>query len=308
VRAAVDSGPGSSANVGLRTGPGPGPCAGAAPVLPLACPNTRRFTTADVQQLLGPGLNGIPGFGFKPIRSFTDDGLGDIQVGAKYQYWRSRDVRLAATGGARFPTGRQDDTDDLADISWSSGAYGVFLRSHNDWIVSNLWKGTATPATGAFPTPGDVVLDGTFRYEWVLPDHVTLRVGDANTLTTNRERLYRDLGDRFEVEGSAQYYFTAALSFTSVYRYGFKLEDRFRGHRGFPTQVLSQDTDATEQILLFRLNYSTLDLYRQGRFPLPLDVAVSYRNRFAGSGPRSGGSPSQVLKTEYWSLRLQAVF
>ena len=72
VDASIDSGPGSSANVGLRTGPGPGPCALASPVLPLACPNTRRFTTEDVQQLLGPGLNGIPGFGFKRIRNFFD--------------------------------------------------------------------------------------------------------------------------------------------------------------------------------------------------------------------------------------------
>src|SRR6266850_374705 len=55
VKASINSGPGSSANVGLTTGPGPGPlCGSGAPVLPLACPNTRRFTTADVNQLLGP--------------------------------------------------------------------------------------------------------------------------------------------------------------------------------------------------------------------------------------------------------------
>src|SRR5436190_18366910 len=66
VKASVNSDPGSSANVGLRTGPGPGPlCGSGSAVLPLACPNTRRFTTEDVQRILGPGLPGIPGFGFK---------------------------------------------------------------------------------------------------------------------------------------------------------------------------------------------------------------------------------------------------
>jgi hypothetical protein len=308
VTASVDSGPGSSANVGLRTGPGAGPCALPSPVLPLACPNTRRFTTEDVQQVLGPGLPGIPGFGFKRIRDFADDGIGDILLGGKYQYWRSEDLRLAAGGGVRFPTGRQDDPDDLVDMSWSSGAYGLVARFQHDYIVSNLWKDRPTPASLGFALAGDVVLNGTFRYEWVLPDEATLRVGDANTLTTTRERLDRDLGDRFDFEFSAQYQLTSVLAASLSYRYGFKLKDEFTSRRGLPTQVLEEDTDSTEQVYIIRLTYSTLPLYRAGRFPLPLDIAVSWRDRFAGSGPRSAGSPSQVLKTQYIGLHVRAIF
>ncbi len=58
---------------------------------PLTCPNTRRFTTEDVQQLLGPGLPGIPGFGFKRVQPFSADGPGDTTVVAKYQYFRNED-------------------------------------------------------------------------------------------------------------------------------------------------------------------------------------------------------------------------
>jgi hypothetical protein len=304
----VRSGPGSSANVGVRTGPGAGLCGGTAPVLPLACPNTRRFTTEDVQRLLGGGLGGIPGFGFKRIRDFSDHGIGDIQLGAKYQYWRSQDVRLAAGGGVRFPTGRQDDPNDLVDMQWSSGAYGLFARFQHDWIVSNLWKEEPTPARLGYANPGDLTLNGSFRYEWVLPDEATLRVGDPNTLTTTRERLDRDLGDRFDFEFSGQYQLTSGLAFSVAYRYGFKLKDDFRSHRGLRTQVLEEDTDSTEQVYILRLTYSTLPLYREGRFPFPLEVAVSWRDRFAGSGPRSTGSPSQVLNTQYIGLHLRAIF
>ena len=309
VSASVNSGPGSSANVGLRTGAGPGPlCGSGAPVLPLACPNTRRFTTEDVQQILGPGLPGIPGFGFKRIRDFSADGIGDIQLGAKYQYWRSEDFRLAASTGVRFPTGRQDDIDDLVDISWSSGAYGLFVRLHNDYIISNLWRETPTPASSGLARPWDLVLNGTFRYEWVLPDHVTQRIGDPNTLTTTKENLDRDLGDRFEFEFSARYYLPLGFTASALYRYGFKLQDDFTSHHGNPVQPLEKDTDSTEQVYIVGLNYSTATLFFEGRFPLPLDIAVTYRDRFAGSGPRSAGSPSQVLKTQYISLRIQAFF
>lgn len=313
VSASVNSGPGSSANVGLTTGPGPGICGSGAPVLPLACPNTRRFTTEDVQRILGPGLPGIPGFGFKRIRDFTDDGIGDIQLGAKYQYWRSEDFRLAASAGVRFPTGRQDDIDDLVDISWTSGAYGLFARLHNDYVISNLWRATPTPASIQIARPGDLVLNGTFRYEWVLPDHVTQRVGDPNTLTTTKENLDRDLGDRFEFEFAVNYhlpadFLPAGFTASALYRYGFKLHDQFTSHRGLPVQPLEKDTDSTEQVYVVRLNYSTLPLFLEGRFPVPLDIAVSYRDRFAGSGPRSAGSPSQILKTQYIGLRIGAAF
>jgi hypothetical protein len=308
VDAEVLSGIGSSANVGLRTGPGVGLCAAPVPVLPLACPNTRRFTTEDVQKLLGSGLNGIPGFGFKRIEDFSDNGIGDILLGAKYQYWRSRDLRLAAGGGVRFPTGRQDDPDDLVDMSWSSGAYGLIARFQNDWIVSNLWKTSPTPASVGVPVAGDLILNGTFRYEWVLPDQATLRVGDANTLTTTRERLDRDLGDRFDLEVSAQYQLSSAWAFSLIYRYGFKLKDEFTSHRGLDTSVLEKDTDSTEQVYITKLSYSTVPLFLAGRFPLPLEVALSWRDRFAGSGPRQTGSPSQVLKTQYIGLYIRGYF
>jgi hypothetical protein len=86
------------------------------------------------------------------------------------------------------------------------------------------------------------------------------------------------------------------------------LKDDFRSHRGLRTQVLEEDTDSTEQVYILRLTYSTLPLYREGRFPFPLEVAVSWRDRFAGSGPRSTGSPSQVLNTQYIGLHLRAIF
>jgi hypothetical protein len=309
VSASINSAPGSSANVGLTTGPGPGPlCGSGAPVLPLACPNTRRFTTADVQKLLSSGLPGIPGFGFKELRDFSAEGFGDIQLGVKYQYWLSQDFRLAASTGVRFPTGRQDDIDNLQDISWSSGAYGLFVRLHNDYIISNLWRATPTPASSYTLRPGDLFLNGTFRYEWVLPDHVTQRIGDPNTLTTTKENFDRDLGDRFEFEFGANYRLPAGFTVSALYRYGFKLPDQFTSHHGNPVQPLEKDTDSTEQVYVVRLNYSTLPLFLEGRFPVPLDVAVSYRDRFAGSGPRSAGSPSQILKTQYISLRIQAAF
>jgi Putative MetA-pathway of phenol degradation len=308
VKTEVNSGPGSSANVGLRTGPGLGPCALPVAVLPLACPNTRRFTTQDVQQILGPGLAGIPGFGFKPVKDFEANGIGDITVGAKYQYLRTEDWRLAVGAGVRFPTGRQDDPDDLSDVFWSTGAYALLARFHNDFILSNLWQPTPTPPGFPISRTGDVLLDFTFRFDWSLPDEVTIRTGPENSLPTSRARVTRDIGDKFEFELGGRYIIWSPLVISALYRYGFKLEDRVSGPPGFPQNFAEKDTNSTEQLFIVELAYSTVPAYLEGRFPIPINAWISYRDRFAGSGPAALGSPSQVLKARYIGVGLQIVF
>jgi hypothetical protein len=305
VRGRLDSAPGSSANVGLNPFFGK---PGQPPLIPLARGGVP-FTTEDVQQFIGPGLPGIPGFGFKRFGSFSDHGLGDVEVGFRYQYLRTDAWLLAATGGARFPTGRVDGPDDLTDYGFGSGAYALLFRLNHDYTISNLWKG-AQDATaeetlgGRAPgvAPGTVVLNGTIRYDLVLPDTQVKRVPDHvnNPLTVNRENVSRDLGDIIELEASAKYNFLTGLTFSSVYKYGFKLQDHVSGHKGYTYSSLEDETDYTEQIVIVSIAYSTFPLYLQKKFPLPLTISLSYRNRFAGS--------NNVSKSEYIGLGLEVLF
>jgi hypothetical protein len=281
-------------------------------IVPCGSPGgTRPITTEDIQQVLTRGIPGVPGFGFKRVESFFADGLGDITTVAKYQYFRNEDWRLAVTGGVRFPTGRQDDPDSLSDVAWGSGAYALLLRLHQDYVVSNLWKGRPAAGSGSsdLPQTGDLVLDFTFRYDWILPDQATVRIGSAaNPITRNRESLDRDLGDRFEIEFAGTYQVLRGLSVSALYKYGWKVEDHMYGNKTFPTGVLEKDTASTEQIFVVRGTYSLLPLYLEKKFPIPLSLTVSYRDRFAGSGPSNAASPSQYLSTRYISFGVSVPF
>ena len=305
VRGRLNSGPGSSANVGLNPFFGK---PGQPPLAPLARGGVP-FTTEDVRQFIGPGLPGIPGFGFKRFDSFSEHGLGDIEVGFRYQYLRTDTWLLACTGGVRFPTGRVDDPDNLTDYGFGSGAYALLFRLNHDYAISSLWQGAqATSAEetlgGRAPgtVPGTVVLNGTIRYDLVLPDQQVKRVPDRvnNPLTTNQENVSRDLGDIIELEGSAKYTFLPGFTFSSLYKYGFKLQDHVSGNRGFAYRSLEDETDYTEQIFIVGIAYSTFPLYLQKKFPLPLTTSLSYRNRFAGS--------NNVSKSEYIGLGLEVLF
>jgi len=309
VKARVDSGPDSSANVGKNPF-----FACGSPVCPLFVPGTSRFTTEDVQQLLGKGLDvnsdgtiDIPGYNFKRFTRWQGDGLSDVEAGFRYQYFRSDDWRLAFTGGVRFPTGRVDDPDNLTDYGFGSGAYALLFRLNHDFLVSNLWKKKPEfvreqPAAGAVVEPGDLVLNGTFRYDLYLPDHQKKRISsDVNQpVTRNEETVKRNIGDVFEYEVSGNYGIVKGLRASALYRYSFKLRDSVSGNKGFAYETLEEETEAKSQIFILTLSYTTLPLYLEKKFPIPITASLSYRNRFAGS--------NNVLRSQYVGFLLSALF
>jgi len=302
VKAFVDP---SGATLGINTGNPGCPASSFLPIPFLPAPAcVRPANTEDVQQLLRRRL------GFKRVESFTADGLGDITAVFKIRYLQTEDWRLAASVGARFPTGRQDDPDNLADIPWSPGNYAVLLRLHHDYVLSNLWKKTPPVAAGspALPQTGDAILDFTFRYDWNLPTDVTIRIADPSKLTNDRERVNRKYGDKFEFEFSGKYYLLKGLSFTGLYRVGVKVGDTIRGHMGFPYSLVEKDTSSNEQLYIIGVNYSLVPLYMEKKFPIPLILSLAYRERFAGRGTSNAASPSQILKTRYINFTLSMPF
>jgi len=138
-------------------------------LLPLSVPGTVRLTTNDVHALLGKGLdiNGdgridVPGFGYKPVKTWTESGAEDIELLGRYQFYNKGDWRLAFTGGVRTPTGQVDDPDNLTDISFGDGQTDILLRFNADYLgIKKL------------------LLNGTIRYDIQLPDNEKKRVPNS---------------------------------------------------------------------------------------------------------------------------------
>lgn len=261
-------------------------------LVPLWLPETVRLTTGDVQNLLGRGLDinrdgkiDIRGFGYKRVGTWSNSGVSDIETGFRYQYLKTADWRLAFTGGVRFPTGEVDDPDNLVDYSLGKGAYALLFRLNNDYTgIENL------------------LLNATVRYDLLLPDEEVQRVPDDVNLpiTLNKEKVERNLGDVFELELSGKYTFPKGFDLSLLYKYGFKLKDDISGNKGFAYESLEEETDWTEHVFIACLSYSTVPLYMEKKFPVPLTASLSYRNRFAGS--------NNVLKSQYIALGLQVFF
>ncbi|MBM4284693.1 MAG: hypothetical protein FJ128_05530 [Deltaproteobacteria bacterium] len=250
------------------------------------------LTTRDVQNLLGRGLdiNGdgridIRGFGYQPVRTWRGQGFSDIEAGFRWQYFKNRFVRLAFTGGVRFPTGSLDDPDNLADYPFGRGAFALLFRLNNDLIYFKnfLWN-------------------VTLKYDFYLPDSQLLRVPASvdNPLTLNKFRVNRWVGDIIEVETNIRYTFLKCFDVSFLYIYGFKLRDKVWGSRNISYRALEDETDYAEHIYRVGLTFSSLPLYQEKKFPVPFTLSVQYRDRFAGR--------NNVLATQYIRVLFNVFF
>jgi hypothetical protein len=271
-----------------------------APVVPcgVGCTNGGPFgdavplTTEDALNLIGPGIDidgdgqpEIPGYDFKRFETWSDQGIKDIELTGKYQYYKSDTWRLAFTGGVRFPTGEVNDPDNLVDIGFGSGAWALLFKSHNDYTrIKNL------------------VLNATITYDLVLPDKETLRVRDDvnQPLTRNKEEVDRNYGDAIGIDTSVAYKFPKGFGAALQYLYGHSFEDEIDGDEGFMYDSLEQETEGRSHSFAASISYSTVQLFMEKKFPVPFSTALSYRNRFAGK--------DNVYKSEYLGLGLQVFF
>ena len=285
----------SSANVGVN--PLTGECC-----IPIAL-GGQAMTIDEVQNLV------TSEYGFSEIDDWSRDGIGDIELGAKYRFYLKAQSALAMSGGLRIPTGYEDDADKLNDVAWSYGNYALLARLHYDYLLSDLWSPGTSQLHRLVPMPGDLVLNLTLRYDYMLPDEKTMRIGDTpdQVLTNNREHVDRELGDLYNLEVSASYHATTALAFTLTYTYGGKFKDDIDGDKGYNYSSLEADTDSSQQVVIVAASYSTLAAYQQRQSGLPMEFSLAYRERFAGEGP-SSGQANPVLYTRWVVAGMKFLF
>jgi hypothetical protein len=273
VTASLDT---TTATVGKNTNP-----AIPSPIAPLALGATP-LTTADIQQLLKTE------YGFDPVEDWSDHGFSDIEIGARYQYYRSENWQLAFTGSVLVPTGSTDDPDSLVDYPFGTGAWGLSFYLNNDFTALQKYGLSFT---------------GTFRYVYYFPTSRTVRVPDDVDQPIvgleNKEKVDLTIGSDFRIDLEGRYLIFDGLSVFLFYRYLQKFEDSVSGDMGLAYEELEKQTDQKEQQYRIGINYSTIPMFMKKEFPVPFEASLYYRNRFAAEN---------LLKSQYIGLDLTLFF
>jgi hypothetical protein len=250
------------------------------PIIPVSFGGIKNdaLATEFVQNIL------VEDYGYDRIESWSGSGFSDIELGARYQYLNTEQWRLAFTGSVLLPTGEEDDPDNLMDYPLGGGAYGLIFYLNNDY-------------TGL----ENFVFNATLEYDLIFSDNVVMRVPDDvnQPITANKEEVDRNTGDLIQLNLSGTYQFLKGSSVLLEYEYYHKSKDSISGNQGFAYDQLEAESDQTSHVFKVGLSYSTIPLYQEKKFSLPLNVSLLYRNRFAGEN---------AFKSQYIQLGIAVFF
>jgi hypothetical protein len=287
VTANVDS---STANVGFSTIASPFGPAGS--VVPIALvPGTRRATTQDIQNLLATQ------FGIQPVQTWEREGLGDTDVGARYQYYNGEYFRGAFTGGVRIPTGWTKDPNSLVDTASGGGAWAALFRFNQDFVFG----GQGLTRRLGFPTPGTGFINTTFSYDLNLPSKQEVRVcSPILPLCSQKDVVTRTGGDHLQAEitGNVGVLMNGLIARAS-YVYQKQFDTHSTGDKGFDYGSLAIGSGFTSHEYIVGLTYTTIPLVVERRLTTPLSFTLGYRERFAGEN---------ALKAQSLLFTVQAFF
>jgi len=247
----------TEATVGLNPGVPGG-------IAPLAFPGTTPATEDDIQQLLASE------YGYKKVDDWDRQGFSDLELGYRYQYYKSDNWRLAFTNTVVVPTGKTKDADSLVDFAFGTGAWGLALYANNDYLGLKKYG---------------LEFNTSFRYLYYFPDTEYTRVPESVDQPIapeeNKERVDRKLGAVYRLDLEGRYEFIEGFGCFLFYRYLQKARDQFSGDGDLAYEVLQKETNAKEHQYRVGLTYSTIPLFMKEEFPVPMSFSLYYRKRFA---------------------------
>lgn len=217
----------------------------------------------DVKRIL------VEDYGYEPLDDFKTHGLGDIELGAKYRIVELGPWHTSLQAGVRAPTGEINDPDNILAIGLGAGCWAAGFGWQNDFVPRD-----------------DVRLNLTLRYNLQLPDKQVRRVQMAADLPItseeNKEEVWRNLGDSFEVEAAAIWRPLPWLTPYLRYKYFDKQRDEVRGNRGLSYESLMDLTDAKNHLLEAGITFSTLSWLQAGKTQVPFEATLAYEQSIAG--------------------------
>lgn len=212
--------------------------------------------------------------GYQTPGNFGWTGLGDVELGAKFELYKNPNVFTSSLlGGFRLPTATHE-----ADLT------NILDKNSGDkqWDLAFEWSNDYSPAS--FLTFG-----ATTRYTFQLANSqqaALYRVNSTSALPNLNDpdtiqNVRRDLGDMLESELSVTgNYDRFLMSF--MYQNKLKGEDDYTVPAGFRSDNLEEDTEQVEHRGAVGLRYSTLKAYVAKQAALPFEAMITYNRLLAG--------------------------
>lgn len=208
-------------------------------------------------------------YNYQALESENTTKLGDIKLVAKFKAFEFDTHVITFTGDLTTPTGKRKDINKVIDLGGGDGQWDVGLAVNHDWrLHDHLTLSTEVGHTVQFS------------------DRLAQRIPEKfdSSLTPDIDReTRRSLGDK-SMLGMALRWRKRGVNLGLGYALQYKTKDRYEGDAfpDFRYRWLEQDSVQNMQSMTASLGYDTLSLFRRGRFPLPMSVALGHSRIITG--------------------------
>jgi hypothetical protein len=234
----------------------------------------------------------LDGLGYTAPATTSFTGLGDIEIGGKYQFLNTGKMIMAFQAGARLPTAtHQASQSNIFDRSSGDKQLDLAAQWMGEYRVnSNLFFGSSAKYTVQTADTQDRFVKAS----------ATDFLADLNNPALRDTNIKRDLGDIVDAEVSVNYEFgDDAYKTWGVYEYSAQGTDKYTGTKSLDYASLGTNTNTVSHRLSLGMGYSTIPAFARNKFPVPMEIKASY------SFPVSG---KNITNSQYSRLDLIAYF
>jgi hypothetical protein len=236
-------------------------------------------------------------FRYRPIRDWSRWGIGEIITGLRYKFMENKHWRQGITVFNKWPTGRQEETDDLFDTNMGDQQYDIGFWYGVDYMpIQNL------------------MFNLSFGYTEQLPEVKEKRIfsrnfaqqGDASGKAPGTEvgtlpltqhwqkmKVHRDIGGNWDVYAGMSWSFLPYLSYNNEFYFFWKYLDNYWAAEPVPLDPAGMEwipdfrsmewgTNQSALEMSNSIGFTTLPWVMSGEFPVPLMFSIGATVGLAG--------------------------
>lgn len=239
-----------------------------------ACQANSGVDCAETINKLNDAVNTkLVSYGYDRVESTNVTAIGDIQVVNKFQVFKTDRHALALKNNVLLPTGTGPNVNKALDIPTGSGRFGAGVGAIYDVFL-----------------PADFRLNAFTHGTALLPNRMVKRIPVApnEAISPDKEELTRNTGAQFIWgTGVDRRFANIGLTLGAGYTFQYLTAQTYvPGSAYDPTRYLWLDglkPDETMHGLMLTAGFSTVEWYKEKKFPLPFQANFVFGAPIAGT-------------------------
>lgn len=204
---------------------------------------------------------------YQPLGTWRATAFGDTELGFLYQVKKWPNSGLLINMGTIAPTGKTANPDILQAISFGDGQWDAFYEFGGGVNLSTDWS-----------------IDNWMRYTYQFPYHTVVRLPESATfpVTKNKGVARIKLGNKYQTNLQLNYKLSDEWMTSTIYSLEYTEKSDYKSSSPVADNILENDTEKVSHVGRVNLGYSTVSLYKEKKFFMPMSFNVAFQTVLGG--------------------------